>query len=122
VSDRIFLDAMLFSGTHGVYPLEQITPQPFEVDVVLELNLQPAGLSDDLALTIDYSAVYDACKQIVESTRFNLIEALAEAIAQELLSAYPADQVLVRIRKPAVQLSGPFRSAGIEIVRRRRSA
>lgn len=111
---------MLFSGTHGVFPEEQVTPQPFEVDVVLELNLQPAGLSDDLALTIDYGAVYDACKQIVESTKFNLIEALAEAIAQELLTAYRADEVTVRIRKPAVKLSGPFRAAGIEIVRRPR--
>ncbi len=119
VSDRIFLEAMVFQGTHGLYPEEQVSPQPFEVDVDLALNLQPAGLSDDLAHTIDYSAVYDACRQIVESTRFNLIEALAEAIAHELLVNYAVDEVTVRIRKPAVQLSGPFRSAGVEIRRRR---
>ena len=121
VSDRIFLEAMVLRGTHGVFPEEQASPQPFEVDVDLALNLQPAGLSDDLAQTIDYAAVYDACRQIVESTRFNLIEALAEAIAHELLANYPADEVTVRIRKPAVKLSGPFRSAGVEIHRRRTS-
>ena len=55
----------------------------------------------------------------MESTRFNLIEALAEAIAHELLVNYPTDEVIVRIRKPAVRLSGPFRSAGVEIRRRR---
>jgi dihydroneopterin aldolase len=121
VSDRIFLEGMLFQGTHGAFPEEQVTPQPFEVDVELVLNLQPAGLSDELAQTIDYGAVYDACRQIVESTRFNLIEALAEAIAHELLAGYPADEVFVRIRKPAVKLSGPFRTAGVAI-RRRRSA
>jgi dihydroneopterin aldolase len=119
VSDRILLDGMRFQGTHGVFAEEQVTPQPFEVDVELKLNLQPAGLSDDLALTIDYAAVYDACRQIVESTRFNLIEALAEAIAHELLAGYPADEVTVRVRKPAVKLSGPFRGAGVEIRRRR---
>jgi len=119
VSDRIFLEGMLFHGTHGVFPEEQVTPQPFEVDVELTLNLQPAGLSDELALTIDYGAVYEACRQIVESTRFNLIEALAEAIAHELLAGYPADEVAVRIRKPDVKLSGPFRTAGIAIRRRR---
>ncbi|MHB8893028.1 MAG: dihydroneopterin aldolase [Candidatus Limnocylindrales bacterium] len=119
MSDRIFLEAMVFQGTHGVFQEEQVNPQPFEVDVDLTLNLQPAGLSDDLARTIDYTAVYDACRQIVESTRFNLIEALAEAIAHELLADYPADEVTVRIRKPAVQLSGPFRTAGVEIRRRR---
>jgi dihydroneopterin aldolase len=119
MSDRIFLEAMVFQGTHGVYPEEQVNPQPFEVDVDLALNLQPAGLSDDLALTIDYGAVFETCRQIVESTRFNLIEALAEAIAHELLVGYAADEVTVRIRKPAVKLGGPFRSAGIEIRRRR---
>jgi dihydroneopterin aldolase len=119
VSDRIFLEGMVFQGTHGVFAEEQVTPQPFEVDVELTLNLQPAGLSDELGSTVDYGAVYDACRQIVESTRFNLIEALAEAIAHELLAGYPADEVFVRIRKPAVKLSGPFRTAGVAIRRRR---
>jgi dihydroneopterin aldolase len=122
VSDRIMLEGMLFEGTHGVYPDEQVTPQPFEVDVELSLNLQPAGQSDDLGLTVDYARVFEVCRQIVESTRFNLIEALAEAIAEELLAEFPAaDPVTIRIRKPKVQLGGPFRSAGIEIRRRRRA-
>lgn len=119
MSDRIRLEAMIFQGTHGVYPEEQAAPQAFEVDVDLALNLQPAGLADDLAQTIDYGTVYDACRQIVESTRFNLVEALAEAIAHELLVNYPADEIVVRIRKPGVRLSGPFRSVGVEIRRRR---
>ena len=100
MSDRIILDSMVFQGTHGVYEEEQQTPQPFEVDVELALNLQPAGLSDDLEQTVDYSRVFDTCRQIVESTRFNLIEALAEAIAQEILAGFPADEVTIRVRKP----------------------
>lgn len=119
VSDRIILDAMRFSGTHGVYEEEQTRPQPFDVDVELSLNLQPAGLSDDLSRTIDYGRVFETCRQIVESTRFHLLEALAEAIAHELLAGFPADEVTVRIRKPEVQLGGPLRGAGVEIRRRR---
>ena len=119
MSDRIILDGMVFLGTHGVYEEEQRTPQPFEVDVELALNLQPAGLSDDLAMTIDYAKVFDTCRQIVESTRFSLIEALAEAIAHELLTGFPVNDVTVRIRKPAVQLGGTIHRAGIEIRRRR---
>jgi dihydroneopterin aldolase len=119
VSDRIILDAMVFQGTHGVYAEEQQTPQPFEVDVELAMNLQPAGLSDDLEHTIDYSKVFDTCRQIVESTRFNLIEALAEAIAQEILVGFPADEVTIRIRKPRAQMGGTLRAAGVEIRRRR---
>lgn len=119
MTDRIILDSMTFQGTHGVYEEEQLTPQPFEVDAELLLNLEPAGLSDDLAQTVDYGAVFDTCRQIVESTRFHLIEALAEAIAQELLSGFPVDEVLIRVRKPTVKLGGTLRSAGVEIRRRR---
>jgi 7,8-dihydroneopterin aldolase/epimerase/oxygenase len=119
VSDRIFLEGMVFSGTHGVYEAEQQNPQPFEVDVELVLNLQPAGLTDDLARTIDYGKVFEICREIVETTRFNLVEALAEAIAHELLANYPADEVAIRITKPAVQLGGTLRAAGIQIRRRR---
>lgn len=119
MTDRIILDSMAFMGTHGVYEEEQLTPQPFEVDVELMLNLQPAGLSDDLSRTIDYSGVFDTCRQIVESTRFDLIEALAEAIAQEVLAGFPVDEITVRVRKPKVKLGGTLRSAGVEIRRRR---
>ena len=119
MTDRIILDGMEFEGTHGVYPEEQTTPQPFEVDVELARNLQPAGLADDLGQTIDYARVFDTCRQIVESTRFNLVEALAEAIAHELLAEFPADEVTVRVRKPAVQLGGRLHRVGIEIRRRR---
>ena len=119
MSDRIILDAMVLHGTHGVYEEEQQHPQAFEVDVELFLNLQPAGLSDDLTQTIDYGLVFETCRQIVESTRFNLVEALAEAIAHELLAGFPADEVLIRIRKPQVKLGGPLRAAGVEIRRRR---
>ena len=119
MTDRIVLDGMRFQGTHGVHEHEQLNPQAFDVDVELALNLQPAGLSDDLGRTVDYSRVFDTCRQIVESTRFNLIEALAEAIAHELLADFPADEVTVRVRKPEVQLRGPLRAAGVEIRRRR---
>ena len=122
MSDRILIEGMTFEGTHGVYPEEQVTPQPFEVDVELAMNLQPAGIADDLGLSADYAHAFDVCRQIVESTRFSLIEALAEAIAEELLAGFPAvDSVTVRVRKPKVDLGGTFRTVGIEIRRRRRS-
>jgi dihydroneopterin aldolase len=100
------LHGLVFQGTHGVYPEEQVTPQPFEVDVELALNLQPAGLSDDLEQTVDYAKVHETCRVIVESTRFNLVEALAEAIAHELLADFPVAEVTVRVRKPRVPIEG----------------
>jgi len=118
--DRIVLDGMRFEARHGVHAQEKTTAQRFEVDVELLLDLQPAGLEDDLERTLDYGRVYETVRTIVESTTFNLIEALAEAIAHELLADYPAlEELEVRVRKPDVKLGGPLRSAGVQIRRRR---
>ena len=113
---------MQFEGRHGVYDWEMANPQPFEVDVELVLNLQPAGIDDDLEKTIDYGKVYDVTRQIVESTSFRLLEALAEAIAHEVLADFPAVEVGVRVRKPKVQLGGPLDHAMVEIWRQRPNA
>ena len=76
LSDRIVLTNMRFEGKHGYYDWELKATQPFEVDVELVRNLQPAGVDDDLTKTVDYGRVYDIAKQIVESTSFRLLEAL----------------------------------------------
>jgi dihydroneopterin aldolase len=110
---------MRFEGRHGYYDHELLAPQPFEVDVELLLNLQPAGVDDDLDKSVDYGKVYDAVRQIVESTSFRLLEALAEAISHELLADFEVNEVGVRVRKPAVKLGGPLDHAAVEIWRRR---
>ena len=122
MSDRIVLANMVFQARHGVEDREKVEPQRFEVDVELGLDLQPAALDDDLARTVDYGPVYDTVRQIVESTTYNLIEALAEAICHELLNEQArVQEVTVRVRKPEVRLGGPLDHAAVEI-RRRRSA
>ena len=122
MTDRIVLQNIRLQGRHGYYDHELETPQPFEVDVELLMNLQPAGIDDDLEKSIDYGRVFDIVRQIVESTSYRLLEALAEAISHELLAAFPATEVGVRVRKPKVQLSGPLDFAGVEVWRRRPSS
>ncbi len=120
MSDRIVLHNIELQGRHGFYDHELSAAQPFEIDIELQLDLQPAGVDDDLEQSVDYGRVYDIVRQIVESTSFRLLEALAEAISHEILSAFPAvDEVGVRVRKPAVKLSGPLDYAGVEIRRQR---
>ena len=120
--DRIVLADMVFQARHGVHEREKATAQRFEVDVELFVDLQPAGLEDDLERTLDYGHVYETVRTIVESTTFNLIEALAEAIAHELLTDFPAlEEVEVRVRKPHVLLGGSLAYAGVQIRRRRSS-
>jgi dihydroneopterin aldolase len=120
VTDRIVLSNMAFQARHGVNDWEKAEPQRFEVDLELALDVQPAGLEDDLTKTVDYRAIYDVARQVVESTTFNLIEALAEAIAHEVLGGHErVEEVVVRVRKPEVRLGGPLDHAAVEIRRMR---
>ena len=121
MTDTVFLERMQFYGYHGHNPEERTLGQRFEVDVALETSTIAAGLSDDLADTVNYSAVFKACRQIVEGEPKKLIEALAETIAQQLLATEPrASAVCVTIRKPQAPLKGGiFGAAGVSIRRER---
>jgi 7,8-dihydroneopterin aldolase/epimerase/oxygenase len=110
---------MRFMGRHGVHEREQLEAQPFGVDVELVQNLQPAGVDDDLSKTVDYGQVFEVCRQIVESTSFRLIEALAEALAHEILAEFPVLEVGIRVRKLQPPIEGSLAYAGVEIWRRR---
>jgi dihydroneopterin aldolase len=124
VTDRIELRGMRFEGRHGVLPVEALESQPFEVDVVMELELVAAGRSDDLSRTVDYGDAFGRARAIVErGPHVALIETLAERIAADLLAAHPAvEAITVRVRKPRAPLPGGFAWAGVEIRRERERA
>jgi dihydroneopterin aldolase len=120
MADRIVLTNLQLEGVGGVHDWERAGPQPWEVDVELVLDLGPAGRDDDLARTIDYGPVARLVKAVIEERGYRLIEAFAEAIARDVLAAYPSvDEVVVRVRKPAVQLAVPVDHAAVEVTRRR---
>lgn len=118
--DRITLRGMRFAGRHGALPGEQLTPQPFEVDIVLALDLAPAAASDDLADTVDYAALFDLARGIVEDRSFRLLEAMAGAIADAVLATHDVDEVEVAVRKPRAPLPGEFETVEVRLRRRRR--
>jgi len=120
--DRLSLLGMRFLGRHGVLPEEQVTEQPFEVDLVLHADLSEATERDELATTVDYSAMFDLVRAIVEDRSFALIEALAGAIATAVLAATDPARVTaveVRVRKPEAPIDGDFETVEAALVRRR---
>ena len=120
--DRLSLLAMRFLGRHGVLPEEKVTEQPFEVDLVLHADLSEAAERDELATTVDYSAMFDLVRAIVEDRSFALIEALAGAIATAVLAATDPARVTaveVRVRKPEAPIDGDFETVEAALVRRR---
>ena len=120
MTDRIVLAGMVFLARHGVNEWEKVEEQRFEVDVELGVDVRAAAAGDDLGKTVDYRGVYETTRRVVEETSLELIESLAEAIAREVLAANPAvEEVVVRVRKPDVDLGGPLDFSGVEVTRRR---
>ena len=119
--DRIILQGMVFFGRHGVLPAERELGQPFVVDVELWLDLRPAGLSDDLAKTVDYGEVHRVAKQVVEGEPVDLTETVAERIANATLEEHPLVEVVrVKVKKPNVRLGDTvLDGSAVQIVRRR---
>lgn len=121
--DAVFLEGMRFYAFHGVNAAEQELGQRFIVDVALYANLRPAGRSDDLADTINYSSVYKRVRAVVEGPPRRLIETLAEDVAAMLLAEFSAQRVVVTVRKPEAPLRGAMLdAAGVRIVRQRGTA
>ncbi len=116
--DKIILDGLVFYGYHGVNPEERVQGQRFVVDVELTLDLSRAGLSDDLNATVNYASVFKVTRSIVEGEPANLIEAVAERIAAEILSRFGVESGRVRVRKPWAPIKGgDLNYVAVEILR-----
>ena len=116
--DKIILKDMAFYGYHGLLKEESVLGQKFFIDIEIETSTKEAGINDDFTKTINYAEVYEITREFTEDKRFNLIEALAENIAAEVLNRFDiAHSVMVRIRKKEAPVKGIFDYMGVEIRR-----
>jgi len=120
VSDKVVLHNMEFEAHVGAGDGERDELQVIEVDVEMSIDLREAGTHDDLELTVDYGAAFERCRIVVTSQPFHLLEAVAEAVAADLLATFgPIERVTVRVRKPGVPIDGVLEYAGVEVQRGR---
>ena len=118
--DKIILSNLGFYGYHGVLEAEKVLGQKFFIDMELYLETKEAGQTDDMNKSVSYADVYEVVKEITEKRRFNLIEALAENIAKEVLDKFELiNEVMVRVKKPEAPVNGIYDYFGVEIRRGR---
>ena len=117
--DRIHLEGMIFYGFHGVDPAEKVLGQRFIVDVTVERDLRKPGRTDSVADTVSYATIFKLTRAVVEGPSRDLIEAVAEGVAEAIGRAYPdLEAVRVRVRKPGAPVKGSvFDWASVEIER-----
>ncbi|HEY8364611.1 MAG TPA: dihydroneopterin aldolase [Haloplasmataceae bacterium] len=117
--DKIILKGLEFYGYHGVLPEEQVIGQKFIIDVEIYTDLHEAGLTDKVEKTVNYAEVYQILKLIVEKRKYQLLEALAENCAKEILKSYPQiKEVLITVYKPQAPVAGIYDYFGVEIRRK----
>jgi 7,8-dihydroneopterin aldolase/epimerase/oxygenase len=113
--DTIFINDLRVRAVIGVHAWERRIEQLLCFDLVLRTDIRPAAASDDVALTIDYTAVCSEVESLAHSLRPQLIETLAEQLAARLLARFELASVRIRIHKPGAVASA--RSVGLEIER-----
>ena len=115
--DVIHLRGLEFYAYHGVLPEEQVLGQKFLIDMDLFSDLSRAGVSDQVGDTIHYGEVYQVIKTCVTGERHQLLEHLAEDIAQRVLGQFSCTSVRVEVHKPQAPIPGIFRDVSVEIWR-----
>jgi dihydroneopterin aldolase len=102
-------------GRHGVHEEERERGQDFVFDV--DLDVGERGTSDRLDDAVDYVSVARAVQEVSDARRYNLLEALATAVADDLKRRFSPERVRVRVRKPEVRAAGLEGTVGVTVTR-----
>lgn len=118
-SRSVFIERLELMGSIGVYEHEHRDRQPVVISLTLDVVDTYDGASDKLVDVYDYDIAIRAIRETVEAGHYNLIETLAETIAQGVLGDARVVGARVRIEKPAVLTA--CQSLGIEIERHKQA-
>ena len=117
MSDKILIKDLLIRGIIGIHDWEREKKQDILINIEMEADCGPAGLSDDFRDAVDYRAVTKSVIALIEESEFYLVEKLAQEIARICLEDSRVTLARVQVEKPgAVRFS---RSVGVAIERRR---
>ena len=118
--DRLLLRGLRVMALCGALPEERERAQPFELDVEIGADLEPAGHSDRLNDTVDYGLVCAAVGAATEGEQFTLMEAMAQKVAEVCLDADQRVQwVVVEVRKLRPPVAQQLSTSGVRITRHR---
>ena len=116
--DRIKIKNLGVYAYHGVYEQEKEKGQQFCVSAVLYTDMEKAGASDDIADAVDYGAVCLFIDEFMRENRFDLLEAVAEHLAEAVLFEFPAvRKIELEVEKPNAPIPLRFDSVSVAIER-----
>lgn len=117
MADFVEIRGLRALGKHGLAPGEKDQAQPFEIDLNLYLDLSRAAETDNIDDTVDYGPLCTRIVELVERETFDLIEILAQRIADIAKSDARVEKVTVSLRKLRPPVAAHLASAGVTITR-----
>lgn len=117
--DRLALTGLRAIGHHGVLERERSDGQEFVVDVEIGLDTRPAAGTDDLSDTVHYGHLAERLHDAITSEPVDLIETLAQRLADVCLGEPPVDWVEVTVHKPHAPIQVAFDDVSLTIHRSR---
>ncbi len=117
--DHITLTGVRAFGYHGVYADEKREGQEFVVDAVLALPLRRAAETDDVRDTVHYGELAERLVAVVEGEPVDLLETLAQRLADDVLRDARIDAVTITVHKPTAPITVPFGDVSVTITRGR---
>jgi 7,8-dihydroneopterin aldolase/epimerase/oxygenase len=119
MSDQLEVRGIEVHAHHGVFDFERRDGQTFLIDLLLGLDTRKAAATDDLSRTVDYGALVDAVVAAVEKDPVDLIETLAQRIADVCLGHEQVETVEVTVHKPHAPIAATFSDVALTINRSR---
>ena len=121
--DEIRIERLKVYANHGYYEDEKQYGQYFEIDAVLRLSLQNAGMTDCLDDTVNYAAVCAFLSEEMIKRAVDLIETVAEELAVKLLNRYEMIQEIeLEVRKPEAPMEQKVSCVSVRVFRKRHRA
>lgn len=117
--DRITLRGLRARGRHGVLPEERALGQTFVVDVELGVDTRRAAATDALSETVHYGVVAEEVVAVVSGEPCQLLETLAQRVADRCLAHAAVREATVTVHKPQAPIPVPFDDVSVTITRTR---
>lgn len=100
--DNLRIHRLRVPAQVGILPWEREKPQEILLDLTFRVDAAHAALTDDIHQTVDYAAVRESVCRFLQENRFNLIETLAEKLAEMLKQTFSLERLQLTVIKPKI--------------------
>lgn len=113
--DKVFIKGLSIQTTIGFFAWEKQIKQTLVIDLAMGWDIRPAALNDELDKTLDYAQISEQIEEFANTNQVDLLETLAERLAQFLMTNYHIPWLKLTLHKPNAVHNAA--SVGVEIER-----